>query len=115
MKDYCEYCHPDSYAYISDLCEEYDPNLGGIPIRLKSKLTFKHWNEDDEVSAEIGLKMDKTLRMNLNVWDDGIHVSIDEGFLGADVFEPSVDDFIKLAELKVNYCPFCGRKLKKED
>ena len=123
MKDFCKYCcsdiddyaHEDELHYLSDVCDDYEPN-NGIPIRLKTSQSFECSSfEGGDTHAQIGLEIDATLRMDLVLWGEELHITIDEGICGADVFEPSTDEYIKIAKLKINYCPMCGRKLKKED
>lgn len=122
MKDFCKYCcadiddyaHEDEFCYLSDVYGEYEP-YNGIPIRLKMSKTLEYPSENADVNVRVGLEMDAKLRMDLAIYGDELHITIDEGFCGADVFEPSVDDFITIKKLKINYCPMCGRKLKQED
>ena len=116
MDDFCRYCcsvidnyaHEEELRYLSD---DYADG-GGIPIHLKTKKTLEcSLKERSDVSVQLGLDMEATLRMFINLYGDELNVTIDEGLYGSDVFKPSCDEYITIAKLNINYCPMCGRKL----
>ena len=113
MDNSCKYCIDiEEYGY-RDLTDDQFPDSVRIPLRINRKHDMQDLTSGKTVSIEFYDQSE--LNMFVGVYGDSLDILIVDEAPGDYQYEPNDLDVVRHVSLPINYCPKCGRKLRKDE